>query len=137
MPHTALVDGPKTRARTKAQAALLNDWFTEARPIRVIEQRGGNVTNRAEFGTETAAAPEHGVARPLISDAAAYRWEALLQDQRNKTVARSERHETADLTRRYGEIGISAVAAAVRFHGRETASDVRRAEWALEHEDAA
>ncbi len=69
-----------------------------------------------------------------------HRWEALLQDQRNKTVERGgrhARHETADLTRRYGEIGISAVAAALPFRDHETAHDVRRAEWALEHEDAA
>lgn len=104
--------------------------------------RGANVTNRAEFGAESAAAFWHQNRQMLRRTVDRLRrsddWEALLKDQHSKTVGRERnpRHE-ADLSRRYGEIGISAVAAAVRYRADDVNERAGRWQWRREQDDAA
>jgi hypothetical protein len=57
--------------------------------------------------------------------------EAFLQDQRQNGAARPERHDAADLTRRYGEIGISAVAAALISRARNS-NEQNTSDWMAE-----
>lgn len=61
-----------------------------------------------------------------------------MNDQHTKTVGRERnaRHE-ADLSRRYGEIGISAVAAAIRYRADDVNERAGRWTWRRDREDAA
>jgi hypothetical protein len=97
------------------------------------------VTNPADFGTETASEPRQTGVRSFRCRAAQNTEKreksAMNRSSRSVSQARSTAphgRDTADLERRYGAIGISAVAAAVHFNAEpeKPATDRRSDELA-------